>query len=86
MDKLIYGDLYKDYGGFTDPRSIIEINGKDISKNPIVINNIDVEISAGFEASIATFEIYNVFDRVQARFEYESLSKAVVIGASLKYI
>ncbi|WP_028234520.1 phage late control D family protein [Pseudobutyrivibrio sp. MD2005] len=84
MDKLIYGDLYKDYGGFTDPRSIIEINGKDISKNPIVINNIDVEISAGFEASIATFEIYNVFDRVQARFEYESLSKAVVIGASLK--
>ena len=84
MDKLIYGDLFNDYGGFTDPKAIIQVGGKDISKNPIVVNNIDVEITAGFEASIATFDIFNVFDRVKAQFEYESISKAIVIGATLK--
>ena len=57
MNTLIYGDLLKDYEGFADPKARIELNGKDVSKNPIVINNIDVEISAGFEASIATFDI-----------------------------
>jgi len=84
MDKLKYGDLFKDYEGFTDPKAIILIDGKDIAGNPIVINNIDVEITAGFEASIATFDIFNVFDRFEARFEYESISKAIVIGAALK--
>ena len=84
MNTLIYGDLLKDYEGFADPKARIELNGKDVSKNPIVINNIDVEISAGFEASIATFDIYSVFDRLQARFEYESVAKDVVIGATLK--
>ena len=84
MNTLIYGDLLKDYEGFSDPKARIELNGKDVSKNPIVINNIDVEISAGFEASIATFDIYSVFDRLQARFEYESVAKDVVIGATLK--
>ena len=84
MDKLIYADLFNRYEGFAEPRAIININGKNIANNSTVINNIDVEITAGFEASIATFDIYNVFDRNEARFEYESLSKAVVIGATLQ--
>jgi phage protein D len=87
-----YDALYKKYGGFDLPRAEIELNGQLFSKNKnhMFIHDIRVELTSGFEASIASFRIYNAYsygdeeEAEDAKYIFDQLKKKAVLGASAK--
>lgn len=90
---LTYSALRSKYNDFSFPMAAITINGKPLvstAEKGIVVNDIHVELTSGFEASVASFRIYNVFDTSQGKFRYEDLKAQVFMGApvsiSLGYV
>jgi hypothetical protein len=90
--EVTYDAMYKKYGGFDLPRAGIELNGQQFSKNKgrMLINDIRVELTSGFEASVASFRIYNAYtigdeDEGEAsKYMFDNLKKQAVLGASAK--
>ena len=58
---LTYDALRTKYNEFSLPRSVIEFNGKPFEAGNIIVTDINVEATCGFEASVARFRLYNVF-------------------------
>ena len=54
---LDFDSLKKTYGNFSKPVSVIKVDGNDISKDKLglAISDIQVELTSGFEASVASF-------------------------------
>jgi hypothetical protein len=81
--------MYKKYGGFDFPSVAIELNGVEFSKNKnhMLVNDIRVELTSGFEASIASFRIYNAYvigeeGSDESKYLFENLKKQTILGAS----
>lgn len=80
-----YQALKKEYEDFETPVVIIKINQKDISdnKNGLSIADIEVDLTSGYEASMAVFSIYNCFDKKNVCFQTEALKKYIYLGSSV---
>ena len=74
------------YGDFQHPIMVLTIDGKDISKNDagFVVSDIEVELTSGYEASIATFCIYNTFDNETSQFKTDEVKKYICIGSGVE--
>lgn len=86
MATLEYNSLLESYIDFTHPLSLIRVNGKDISENKkgLVINDIEVDLTSGYEASVASFCIYNCFNLIESKFITEDIKKYLLIGSRLE--
>ena len=83
---LSYSSLQTKYGDFSFPKADILLNKKPLAATSgahFVVNDIHVETTSGFEASIATFRIYNTYDFKQGKFRYDELKAQLFIGASV---
>lgn len=82
MASYKYGDLKKIYHDFEHPIAVLKVGNKDFAdnKNAWILNDIEVELTCGFEASIATFCIYNVFSKYTSTFEFDDLKKYIQLG------
>lgn len=81
-----YKDLKIKYDHFQHPISVLTIGGKDIAKNTsgIVVSDLEVELTSGYEASIATFCLYNTFDNDTAQFRTEEIRDYIYIGSGVE--
>lgn len=79
--QLTYDALKKTYMEFASPQAAIFFGG-DAFKNTgeFVIDDISVEVTSDFEASIASFRIYNIYDQSAASFRYSEIKQQVCIG------
>ena len=86
MATLDYSELKKKYHDFDSPRIVIEFNDKDITeKHPeYSISEVEIDLSAGYEASIASFSIYNCFDVYGVGYDIENLIDYIGIGTPVK--
>ena len=78
-----FEDLKKTYGNFASPVSEILIDGEALGENEfgISISDLRIEETCGFEASIASYMMYNVFDDVAAQFRYKAVKKYIQLGS-----
>lgn len=85
MASFVYDDLKTKYGHFTYPVSVVKIGGKDFADNKadLAISDVEVELSSGFEASIATFWIYNCYDQVACQFQFDDIKSYIYMGSSV---
>ena len=83
---LDFDSLKKTYGNFSKPVSVIKVDGKDISKDKLglAISDIQVELTSGFEASVASFSLYNTFDRDLTGFITEDVQKYITLGSAVQ--
>ena len=83
MAAFNYQALKKKYENFSHPMMHIELNGKDFSKNKeeLQISDIEVEMTSGFEAALATFVIYNCYNRESCEFRFDVLKKYICMGS-----
>ena len=78
--------LKSKYDNFEHPIVILTINGKDFAKNKsgFIVADIEVELTSGYEASIATFCLYNTFDNHTSEFRTEEVKDYIYIGSSVE--
>lgn len=83
MAAFDYQTLKKKYDDFSHPIVHVQVNGKDFSKNKagLQISDVEVEMTSGFEAAIATFWIYNCYNRVTCEFTFDDLKKYIYMGS-----
>ena len=80
---LTYDALRTKYNEFSLPRSVIEFNGKPFEAGNIIVTDINVEATCGFEASVARFRLYNVFSPSTGKFQYDLIQNDVTLGSAL---
>lgn len=85
MAGLTYKNLEIQYDHFGFPVAEFTIKGKKFSKNKenFIIENLEIELVSGFEASVAEFYIYHCFDQKSGQFLADELSACVELGAEL---
>ena len=84
---LTYSTMMNKYQDLQYPRAEILLGGKALLSDSVdmMVNDIHIELSAGFEASIATFRIYNVYKKTTSggNFRFDELKSQVVMGNSV---
>jgi hypothetical protein len=77
--------LKKKYKDFYYPQALIELGGKEFKdkSGEMAVNDISVELTSGYEASVASFRIYGAYSQTSGKFEYEELKKQVLLGNAL---
>ena len=80
-----YDSLRDKYDSFKLPRVVIKVNGKNISddKSGFSLNDIIIEMTCGFEASVAEFKIFNTYDVYSHAFRFEEVKKYIFLGSSV---
>lgn len=63
----------------------ILVNGKNVvdNKSGFRIADIEVEMTSGFEAAIATFWIYGCYDKTASGFRFDDIKKYIFMGSSV---
>lgn len=85
MASFDYDSLKTVYDNFHYPVVVLTVNGKDFSENKkgLGVSDIEVEMTSGFEASIATFWIYGAYDKEKNRFKFEDMKSYILLGSSV---
>lgn len=81
-----YLDLKKKYDNFEYPLVVLTINGKEVGKNKsdFIVSDIEVELTSGYEASIATFCLYNTFEHHTSEFRTKEVKDYILLGSSVE--
>lgn len=77
-----YRKLKEQYEDFTNPVAYLLFNGQSLDSS-LLIGEVEVDLTSGFEASIATIRIYNVFRPAEGKFDYKLIRRGVYLGASV---
>ena len=82
---ITYDALSVKYQDFGYPQAEILFDGQSFAANngQMIVNSIYVELTAGLEASIAKFRIYNVMNYKTGKFQYEQIKNQLILGAAL---
>lgn len=86
MAQFDFYELKDEYEDFTRPYVEVFVNDKNINDTKdysIGISDVDIELTSGFEASIATFVLYNVYDNDIHLFLYDNFKPYVALGSSV---
>ncbi len=85
MADFKFSDLKNVYEGFEEPRIRIYVNGMDITQEevPLVVNDVEVELSNGFEAGIASFNLTGVYDDEARVFAIDKVKKYLFLGSTV---
>lgn len=86
MATMDFESLQTKYDGFQTPTAVIKINDRMVTdeKLPFQISDIEVDLTCGYEASIASFHIYNVYSTVKGQFETEEIQKYIYLGSKVE--
>lgn len=86
MSTYSFTDLVNKYERFQFPKAIIEVNGKSLAqaKSGFPVSDVVVDLTCGFEASMAEFSIYDVFDKNNGCFLYEDVKKYILLGSQVE--
>ncbi len=83
------GDLSKKYRDFDVPTISIKVDGEALSLKEITIKNVEVHLSTGFEASLCSFEVYEIYNLEERSFkssQTQKMSLGKTVEVSLGYI
>ncbi|MCR5093433.1 MAG: hypothetical protein K6B72_05620 [Lachnospiraceae bacterium] len=81
-----YEKLKEDYEGFQSPRVQVLVAGKNVAtdkKQQFSISNIQIDLTCGFEASVAEFVIYNSYNELKREYMFKELKPYITIGSAV---
>ena len=80
-----YKDLQDKYVDFAHPRAQVQLGDTpfDSVSMKMAVNDIHVEVTSGYEASVASFRLYDSYDPSTGKFFYEKVKKQVLMGNSV---
>ena len=86
MDCYSYETLESDYNNFTDPIVQVFVDDENIhdNKGGVSISDVLVDLTCGFEAGQAAFSLYDCYDMVKTKFEYDKVKKYIMLGSTVR--
>ena len=80
-----YKQLQDKYRDFAHPQAQVTLGDSVFSNSggDMIISDIHVELTSGFEASIARFRIYNVYDSASGSYRFSEIKKQIAMGTTL---
>lgn len=86
MATYTYTGLKSKYDDFHHPLIMLTVNGKDFGKNQagLAVSDIEIELTSGFEASIASFTLYNTFDADNSCYRISECKQYILLGSSVE--
>lgn len=83
--QFTYKDLQDKYADFAHPRARVLLGDTpfDSVSTKMAVNDIHVEVTSGYEASVASFRLYDSYDPSTGKFFYEKVKKQVLMGNSV---
>ena len=83
---LTYQSLQDKYLDFGHPMTQVLLGGEVFqnTKDDIFVGEVHVELSSGYEASVATFRLYQVYDPKTGEFLYKSVKNQIMMGNSVE--
>lgn len=81
-----FESLQKKYDSFQHPVAIIKINDVSLAdkKKGYPVSDIQLDLTSGFEASMAEFSIYDVYDSAQGKFDLPSGKVKILLGSKVE--
>ena len=81
-----FDKLKKEYDSFQHPVAIIKINGESLAdeKKGYPVSDIQLDLTCGFEASVAEFSIYDVYDITAGKFVFPSGKVRILLGSKVE--
>ncbi len=85
MATFEYNKLKSQYGNFEEPTVIIEVEGVELkdAKETLAVTDLEVDMTAGFEASMATFRLHGVYERYAGSFNIDKVKKQLFLGSAV---
>lgn len=77
-----FSDLKNKYQKFSKPVISLSVISKS-NKDKFVIKDLNIELSCGFSANMATFNVYNVFDGEKKKFNDDKFNQIFQIGKKI---
>lgn len=86
MATYTYDSLETSYGNFSNPEIVIKVNDKELTtiKNGFPVSDVVVDLTSGFEASVAEFSIYDAYDLAQNEFLFSQVKKYILLGSKVE--
>lgn len=80
-----YRELKKKYCEFVYPMVMLRVGEKEFAqnKNNLILSDVSVDLSSGFEASAATFSIYGVYSVEEGQYLFSQFKEFVQLGSSV---
>lgn len=81
-----FEELKKTYMQFQHPVAVITINGQSLAdeKKGYPVSDIQIDLTSGFEASVAEFCVYDVYDAAKAKFEFPGEKVKIQLGCRVE--
>ncbi|MCR5032414.1 MAG: hypothetical protein K6A92_06095 [Lachnospiraceae bacterium] len=81
-----FSKLRDKYNNFKIPRVKVMVGGKDVAKDKgsYAISNIEVELTSGYEASVAQFVLYDVYNPLTHTFKSDDIKKYITLGSPVE--
>ena len=75
MAEFEFKNLKKTYESFREPKVSVVIGGKALDdKQSLSVREVEVELTSGYEASIATITLGGAYDEIAKSFEIKDSS------------
>ena len=84
MAEFEFSSLKQEYESFREPKVRVFIDGRELdSGQPIAVTDVEVELTAGYEASIATLTLTGVYDIESRSFEIKKTKQFMYLGSTV---
>lgn len=81
---LSFSDLSKKYRDFAVPTLKIKSGGSEIPLKDLSIKRVEVSLGTGFEASMAHFEVYEIYDLDARKFSSDAMDSYFTVGKTVE--
>ncbi len=84
MADFEFKNLKKTYENFREPKAAIKIDGTELdSKSGLAVTGVEIELTAGYEASIATVTLAGAYDPNSKCFDIKKVKQYLYLGSSV---
>ena len=86
MATYSYAEQKEYYGNFKYALAEIIVGDKKLSENKdgITLSDLEIDLTSGFEASMATWVFYNVYDEIRSEFLFDKVSQYILLGSAVR--
>lgn len=85
MAVFTYEQLQGKYGYFDNPEVMIKVGNNELTgKKGFPVGDVVVDLTSGYEASVAEFSIYDTYNLAQNEFMFDAVKKFILIGSKVE--